>query len=88
MLVPILFWVVFILVGACLALMGIFGARSISHGKISPLTASIVALPILLMVVLALVMDDWTLAGLWTAFIMGAIAAGGLLYTGTRNVFG
>ncbi len=88
MLVQILFWVAIALTGGTLLLMIIFGIRSLAHGKISPLSAVAIAFPIILMVILAFVMGDWALAGIWTALIVGLIAVVGLVLSGTRTMFG
>ncbi len=87
-LVPILFWIVFIQVGLSALAMLLFGIRSMAYGKIKPITAVIVAVPILLLVVLGFALGDWALAGITSVIILLGVAALGLLVSGMRNAFG
>ena len=86
-LVPIAIWAVIILVGLGLLAIVVFGARSLSYGKVQPLSTAIVAAPVLVLVVLGFVLGDWAEAGIWAVVIMFAVAIVGLVLSGTRGLF-
>lgn len=52
-----------------LLVMLIFGVRSLSHGKISPMTMGAIAIPLVLLAVLGFVTGDWPRAGVLTILI-------------------
>ena len=95
-LVVICIWAAIVLI--CIGLIGIAiaGIRSISYGKVEPLSIAIVAIPAVLLLVLGFLFgagDDlttaqaWARAGIWTTVVMFVLAMIGLLYTGVRGVF-
>ncbi len=86
-LVPIAIWISVILAGVGILVILLFGARSLMHGKISPLTLVIVVLPAVLLVLLGFVMGSWAEAGIWTLFIMAGLAILSLLLSGLRGLF-
>lgn len=85
--VGIAVYIVLILIGLGLLSMLVFGIRSAAYGKINPITLVIIVLPIILLGVLGLVMDDWSLAGIWTFIIMLIAATVALLVTGLKGLF-
>lgn len=85
--VPFAIWAAVIIMGLGLVGMLLFGLRSILHGKINPVTAVIILIPIVLLVVLGLVVGDWAVAGIWTMVIMFGLALVGLFLSGLRGLF-
>lgn len=85
--VVIAIWAVVILVGLGLLTMLAFGARSLAHGKIKPLSMAIVILPIVLLGIMGLVLGDWSLAAIYTFFIMFLLALLSLFLSGIRGLF-
>jgi hypothetical protein len=86
-LVVIAIWVVGILVGLGLLAMLAFGARSLAHGKIKPLSMVIVIFPIVLLGLMGMVLGDWSLAAIYTFFIMFALGLVSLFLSGIRGLF-
>ena len=86
-LVPIAIWAVIILVGLGLLAIVVFGARSLTYGKVEPISTVIVAAPIIVLVILGFVLGDWAEAGIWTVVVMFGVALLGLLLSGTRGLF-
>lgn len=80
-------WAGIILCGLALLAIALFGVKSMLHGKISPLTAVLILVPVVLLVVLGLIIGDWAVAGIWTMLIMLALAALSLLLSGIRGLF-
>jgi hypothetical protein len=65
----------------------VFGARSLAHGKIKPLSMAIIIFPIVLLGIMGMVLGDWSVAALYTFFIMFAIALLSLFLSGIRGLF-
>lgn len=86
--IPIAIWAVIILIGGALLMMVVFGIRNVTYGKIQPLSVAMVAVPVLLLVVLGMTMDDWGHAGILTLLIMLSLAALSLLLSGMRTMLG
>lgn len=87
-LIPIAIWTVIILVGLGVLTMLVFGLRNATYGKINPFAVVMVAVPLVLLVVLGVSMDDWGTAGILTVLIMLALGAVALLLSGLRSVLG
>ncbi len=85
--IVIAMWIVGILVGLGLLAMVVFGIRSLTYGKVSPISMVIVSLPVVLLLLLGFIMGDWTLAGIYTFLIMLALAMLSLLVTGVKGLF-
>ncbi len=85
--IVIAMWIVGILVGLGLLAMVVFGIRSLTYGKVSPISMVIVSLPVVLLLLLGFIMGDWTLAGIYTFLIMLALAILSLLVTGVKGLF-
>ena len=85
-LVSILVWVVVILVGLGLAVMLIFGLRSIAYGKVDIKTIIIMALPLLVLLILGFVMGSWAEAAIYAVLISLAGAIVALLFSGLRGL--
>lgn len=85
--VVIAIWAVVILVGLGLLTMLAFGARSLAHGKIKPLSMVIVVFPVVLLGIMGLVLGDWSLAAIYTFFIMFLLALLSLFLSGIRGLF-
>ncbi|HMB91183.1 MAG TPA: hypothetical protein VKP65_10075 [Rhodothermales bacterium] len=85
--VVIAIWAVVILVGLGLLTMLVFGARSLAHGKIKPLSMVIVIFPIVLLGIMGLVLGDWPLAAIYTFFIVFLVATLSLFLSGIRGLF-
>lgn len=86
-LVVIAIWAVVILVGLGLLTMLVFGARSLAHGKIKPLSMAIVIFPVVLLGIMGLVLGDWSLAAIYTFFIVFLVALLSLFLSGLRGLF-
>lgn len=86
-LVPIGVWLVVALVGLGLLTILIFGIRSLMFGKVDKMSIIFITLPIALMLILGLVMGDWTMAGMYTLLIMIGLAIVTMLVTSVRGVF-
>ena len=86
-LVPIGVWLVVALVGLGLLTILIFGIRSLMYGKVDKMSIIFITLPIALMLILGLVMGDWTMAGMYTLLIMIGLAIVTMLVTSVRGVF-
>lgn len=80
-------WAGIILCGLALVAIALFGLKSMIYGKVNPLTAAIIMVPVVLLVVLGLVLGDWALAGIWTIVIMFVLASVSLLLSGIRGLF-
>ncbi|NNE34574.1 MAG: hypothetical protein HKN13_05030 [Rhodothermales bacterium] len=57
------------IISLTLLVMLIFGVRSLSHGRISPMTAGAIAIPLVLLAILGFVTGDWPRAGVLTILI-------------------
>ena len=80
-------WAGIILCGLALLAIVVFGIKSMIHGKVSPFTAVLILVPVVLLGVLGLVIGDWAVAGVWTMIIMMVLAALSLLLSGIRGLF-
>ena len=85
--VVISIYIVGALVGLGLLSMLLFGVRSLAFGKVSIFTLVILCVPIVLLVVLGLVIEDWSRAGIFTIGIMLALGVLSLLLTGVKGLF-
>lgn len=85
--VPYAIWASIIIGGLGLLAMVLFGLRSVLHGKINPLTAAVIIVPVIILAILGFVMGDWAVAGIWTMVIMFGLAVVGLLLSGLRGLF-
>jgi hypothetical protein len=86
--IPIAIWAVIILIGLGLLAIALFGVRGVIYGKIQPLSIAIVIIPVALLLVLGLSMEDWGQAGIITLLIMLGLAAFSLLLSGLRTMLG
>ncbi len=80
-------YIVFALLGLGLLAMVVFGIRSLTHGKVDPMTISIMAVPVVILVILGLVMPSWAEAGITTILVTMCLALLALLYTGAKGLF-
>ena len=85
--VQIALYLVLGLLGLGLLAMLVFGVRSLTFGKVDPMTMIFMAVPLLLLVVLGLVMPSWAEAGIMTIMITLGLALLALLYTGVKGLF-
>lgn len=85
--VTIAIYIVLALTGLGLLAMVLFGARSLAYGKVDPISAAIVFIPVLLLVILGFIMPTWAQAAIWTVIIMFGIAVLSLLFTGVGGIF-
>jgi hypothetical protein len=86
--IPIAIWSVLILVGVSLALMVLFGLRSLSYGKVNPISIVLVVFPLLLFFGLGLVLGDWPTAGVYSVVIMLTLGMLALLFSSIRGLIG
>jgi hypothetical protein len=87
-LVPYLIWAIVILVGLSLLMMLVFGLRSVSYGKVNPVSIVIIAIPMALFVGLGFAIGDWAEAGIYTVVIMIGLGLVGLLFSSARGLIG
>ena len=85
--VIIALWIVLALAGLGLLMMLLFGIRSLTYGKIKPVTLVIVITPVILLLVLGFVLGDWSTAAIFSVFIMLGLASLSLLVTGLQGLF-
>ena len=86
-LIPYFIWAAIILGGLGLLMMGIFSLRGVAHGKVEPLSAVIIGLPIALFAILGFTMESWAVAGIYTFLVMFVVACLALFLSGMRNFF-
>ena len=85
--VQLALYIVLGLLGLGLLAMLAFGVRSLTYGKVSPVTMGIMAVPIVVLLVLGMVMPSWAEAGIMTIIVTLALALLALLYTGVKGLF-
>lgn len=86
--VPYAIWLALILIGVGVLAIVVFGLRNLTYGKINPLSAVAIGVPLLIFVILGLIMGQWDLAAIWTVMIILALALVALLLTGVRGLSG
>jgi hypothetical protein len=76
------------IISLTLLVMLVFGFRSLMHGRISPMTAGAIAIPVVLLIVLGFVLGDWPRAGVLTILItlVGALLA--MVLSSFKGLFG
>jgi hypothetical protein len=88
-LVPYLIWGAAIVTGLSIAMIIGFGFRNLIQGKVSTMTAGILAVPALTIVVLGLaISDSWPEAFITGVLLLLIITAGSLLISSFRMMFG
>lgn len=85
--IPIAIYLVLGLIGLGLLVIALFGVRSMAYGKISPVSAGAVLLPIVLLGILGLVIGDWALAAIVGLLITLGITILAMLLSGVRGIF-
>ena len=80
--------VVLAITGLSLLAMLLFGIRSFAFGKVSPVTTGAILLPVVLLIVLGFVMDDWSSAAIYSLLIMLGIAVVSMLISSVRGLVG
>ncbi len=86
--VHILIWAVLVVMGLALLTMLVFGIRSAAHGKVSPISASLVVVPLVLLAILGFVIGDWGYAGIVTVLVMFGVGVLAVILSGVRSVLG
>lgn len=85
--VPYAIWTVLIVTGASTLLIGIFAIRSLSYGNVNPLTVVLTAIPIVIVIILGLVMDNWVDAAVMGSLIALVLTSIALLLAGFNALF-
>ncbi|MFK7845870.1 MAG: hypothetical protein AB8G77_11245 [Rhodothermales bacterium] len=85
--VPFAIWAVVVLVGLGVLSILLFGVRSLMNGKIDKMSVLFIGLPVLLVVVLGLVRDNWAEAGILTTVVMIGLAVVAMFWTSIQGVF-
>lgn len=80
--------IVLAVVGMSLLAMLLFGIRSIAHGKVKPMSMAAVAVPLVLLAVLGLVMQDWPTAAIYTLLIMLVLTSLSMLLASLKGLVG
>lgn len=83
---PIALWAAIGLAGLSILVMGITGLRSVWYGKVQPLTIGVIAIPGVIVLVLAGVMETWVQAGIYTLVALFALLILAMVLTGLRQV--
>lgn len=86
--VPYAVWAALILVSLGVIAIVAFGLRNLTYGKIQPLSAVVIVVPVIILVLLGLILGEWDQAAIWTVVIMFALAALALLASGLRGLSG
>lgn len=86
-LVPFAVWAALIISGLSLAALLLFGIRSLASGKVNPISAAIVLLPLIVAALLGLALGDWAQAAILATLVVLVLAAVALLLTGIRGIF-
>lgn len=86
--VPYAIWLCIILIGLGLAALLLFGLRSLTYGKVSPLSIVVIVIPFLILGGLGVATGDWTLAAIWTSVIMFLLGLLALFISGARSLTG
>jgi hypothetical protein len=81
-------WIVLALVGVSLLAMLLFGIRSVSQGKVKPMSMAAVALPLILLAILGFVLGDWPTAAIYTVLVMMVVAAASMLLASIKGLIG
>jgi hypothetical protein len=88
-LVPYLIWGAAIITGLSIAMIVGFGFRNLMQGKVSTMTAGMLAIPVVTIGVLGLaVTDSWPEAFIMGVLLMLLITAASLLISSARMMFG
>ncbi len=80
--------IVLALVGVSLLAMVLFGIRSVMNGKVKPMSMAAVAVPLVLLGVLGMVMQDWPTAAIYTLLIMLALTSLSMLLASLKGLIG
>jgi len=80
-------WASVILAGLGIASIALFGLRSLTFGKVNPVSAVILLIPVVLIVVFYFVIGHWVTAAVWTLFVMFGLALLSLVLSGVRGLF-
>lgn len=86
--VPYAVWAALILVALGVIAIVVFGLRNLTYGKIQPLSAIAIVIPVLVLVLLGLILGEWDQAAIWTVVVMFSLAAIALLASGLRGLSG
>jgi hypothetical protein len=88
-LVPYLIWGAAIVTGLSILMIVGFGFRNLIEGKVSTMTAGILAIPVVTILVFGLVISDsWPEAFIAGVLILLVLTAGSLLISSFRMMFG
>ena len=86
--VPYAVMLVLALVGFGLLAIVLFGARSVVHGKINPISIGMISVPVILLLALGFGSGgDWPWAGVMTVLILLGLAVLSLFISSIRGFF-
>ena len=80
--------VVLAITGLALLSMLLFGIRSFAFGKVSPISAVVVVLPVVILLVIGFSLGDWSQAAIYSILIMLGLAVLATLYTSITGLIG
>ena len=86
--IPYAIWLAIILVAVGILAIVVFGIRNLTYGKVDPLSAVSIAVPLVIFAILGLVIGKWDVAAIWTVVIVFALAIVALLVSGIRGLSG
>ena len=86
-LVPYAVYLVLAIVALGMVAIVLFGIRNLTHGKVAPSSVILSAIPVVLLVILGLVLGDWSVAAIYTVLIALVLTAGAMVISGTRGLF-
>ena len=76
-----------LLVGAGLVCLLIFGIRSLTYGKVKPMSIVMFALPLLVLGALGLILGDWPQAAIISVLIMLGLTSLAMLLSSATGLF-
>ncbi len=85
--VNVLILLVMGMLALALLLMVVFGTRGLTYGKMSPMAMAATIAPIVLLIVLGMVMQDWPRAAIFTLIITLLVTAAALVLSSLKGLF-
>ena len=75
------------LISLALLLLAAFGVKSVTNGKVSPMTSVAVIVPVILLLALGFSVGDWSQAAVYTVLIMLVLSIGTMVLSSAKGLF-
>lgn len=85
--VPYAIWAVLIVTALCVVTIALFGIRSLTWGNADPLTIVLTMIPIVIVGILGLFMDNWADAAVLGSLIAIVLASLALVLSSVKGLF-